>query len=158
MQSYDKKLNDKLFDVDFQSNFSEELVESLASLAEELIQKYGDEVVLKEWTNYLNDSINDQYSARNFAYAFFNYGGHNLKVKDPYPFLGLLFYKVGFSFHDEPKTNDENDFFDLLDSIYTSLLLNAGIISEDDYFYVNVYQDLRLKSIVEMLQKNRDTI
>ncbi len=157
IESYDKKLNDKLFNIDFQSDFSEEEVESLVSLAEKLIQKYGDKIIFNEWTDYLKNSIKDRYRARNFAYAFYNYGGHNLKVKDPYPFLGLLFYKVGFSFFDEPKTQEENDFFDLLDSIYISLLLNAGIIDEDDYFYVNVYKDLKLKGIVEMLQKKESS-
>ncbi len=49
---------------------------------------------------------------------FFNYGVMNSKIADPYPFLGLLFRKLGLSIGSEPRTEDEKERFDTFDSIY----------------------------------------
>ena len=148
-KEYDKNINKELFSVDFQSDFSEDEVYRLSLIADELIKQYGDQIVFDEWFQYLSESINGRYPAWNFMDAFFNFGGHDFKVKDPYPFLGLLFNRLGLSLDAEPSKGDEEMMFDTFDSIYVSLLINSGIIKDDDYCYVNLYSDKRFKKAVE---------
>ena len=148
-KEYNKDINKELFSVDFQSDFSEDEVERLSDIAKQLINEYGEQIVFDEWFQYLKESINGRYPAWNFMLAFYNFDGHNLKVKDPYPFLGLLFNRLGLSLETEPSKGEEETMFDTFDSIYVSLLIKSGIIKEDDYFYVNLYSDDRFKKAVE---------
>ena len=150
--NYDKNINKKLFTFDFESNYSDDEVEKLSLIAKELIKTYGDKVVFNEWNDYLKESITDKKSARNFAYGFFQYSGHKFKVKDPYPFLALLFVKTEVSFDKEPDTVEEKEFCDLIDSIYVSLLTNAGIIRDDDYFYINYCSDDKLTKLINEIK------
>lgn len=147
-KEYDKNINKELFSVDFQSDFSEDEVYRLSTIAKDLVKQYGDQTVFDEWFQYLSESVNGRYSAWNFMNAFFNFGGHDLKVKDPYPFLGLLFVKLGLSLESEPSNEEEETIFDTFDSIYVSLLINSGIIKKDDYFDVNLFNDDRFKIVV----------
>lgn len=148
-KEYDKNINRKLFSVNFQSDFSEDEVECLSCIAEQLIKEYGEQVVFDEWFKYLKESVNGRYPSWNFMIAFYNFNGHYLKIKDPYPFLGLLFNKLGLSLDKEPSQGEEEKIFDTFDSIYVSLLIQSKIIKEDDYFYINLYSDDRFKKAVE---------
>lgn len=64
---------------------------------------------------------------------FYNYGGHEIKTFNPYPFLETLYKKLVLSFDSEPQTDDEKQMFDTFDSIYVEMLTQSGIIKQDDY-------------------------
>ena len=148
-KKYPKNINKELFSVDFQSDFSEDEVDRLSKIAEQLINEFGEQVVFDEWLQYFKEFINGRYASWNFMLSVFNFGGHNFKVKDPYPFLGLLFNRLGLSLVAEPSKGEEETIFDTFDSIYVSLLTKSGIIKMDDYFYVNLFSDGKFKKTVE---------
>ena len=151
-KDFDKNINKKLFSIDYLSDFSEDETDKLSSIAQELIDKYGDKQVFAEWYEYLKECVTDKKTARNFAYWFFQYGGHELKIKNPYPFLALLFVKTEVPLDKEPSLKEEKEFDDLIDSIYVSLLSNAGIIGNDNYFYINFRSDEKLINLVNKIK------
>jgi len=139
-----------LFSFDFASDYSEEDANNLLLMAQDLISMHGDEEVFKQWASYLKTDILDIKNGINFMNAFFFYGGHELKVKNPYHFLGLLFNKIGLSLDKEPNSEDEHQIFDTFDSIYVSLLDNAHIVNQEDFFYINIYNDNKLKEAIKL--------
>ena len=153
-KQYDKTMNDKLFSVDRFKEGDEyerelEKAHELSIEAKSLILEFGDQVVFDNWHDYLKESVHSRIKARNFMISFFDYNGHELKVKDPYPFLGLLFNRLNLSLDADPSEGDEETMLDTFDTIYVSILISSGIIKEDDYFYVNLYTDKRFKKAVK---------
>ncbi len=141
-KAYDIVLNDRLFGLDCCSDYEDSEYEERVELAEQVIKDCGQDAVFEAWFNYLKESVKTKEEARSFMLWFFNYNGTSFKLKDPYSFLGLLFAKQGFSFDDENLENDQ--FFGTFDSIYISLLVNAGIVKEIDYFNANPFKDKKL--------------
>lgn len=142
---YDLKYNDILFDLDYFSDYSEDESEMREELAEKVLNEVDNQSVFDGWFSFLRFNVNSQKEAWSFMSWFYNYGGHEIKISNTYPFLGMLYKKLGFSFDKEPETNYEKQMFDTFDSIYVELLTKAEIIKQDDYFYVNIYNDDKLK-------------
>lgn len=142
---YDLKYNDILFGLDYFSDYSDDELEMREELSEKILNEVDKQSVFDGWVNYLKTNVKSSKAAWSFMAWFFNYGGHEIKVSNPYPFLGKLYYKLGLSFDNEPQTDDEKQMFDTFDSIYVEMLTQFGIIKQDDYFYVNLYNDDRLK-------------
>lgn len=145
MKKYDLKYNDILFGLDYFSEYSEDEADMRLDLAEMILNDYDNQSVFDGWFDYLINNVKSTREAWSFMDWFYNYGGHEIKVSDPYPFLGMLYKKLGLSFDKEPKENDETNMYDTFDSIYIELLIKSNIIKQDDYFYVNLYNDDRLK-------------
>ncbi len=148
-KQYDDSINYKLFSIDrFKEGieYDQELEKAskLSKKAEELIKEYGDQIVFDSWFKYLKDNIHSRKDAWNFMMAFFDYDGYRLKVENPYPFLGLLLNKLELSLDRDPKDEDEDNMFCTFDSIYIELLVKSGIVKQDDYFYMNPYNDKKL--------------
>ena len=80
---------------------------------------------------------------------FFNYGGHEFKIDNPYPFLGMLFSKLGLSIEEEPKTDEDIEKFDTFDSIYVEMLIKSNRIKDEDYSYVNMFDDDEFKESIK---------
>lgn len=148
-EEYIKKINQVLFSID---NFSksmtyDEIVNKISEatkIVKGLVDKFGYQVVFDSWENYLKENVDSKRKAWNFMILFFNYDGHKFKIKDPYPFLGMLYKKLDLSFERDPEGDDENQMNDTFDSIYIELLINSGIVKQEDYFYMNPYNDERL--------------
>lgn len=143
---YDLKYNDILFGLDYFFDSSEDESDMREELAEKILNEVDNQSVFDGWFNYLRTNVNSQKEAWSFMSWFYNYGGHEIKTSNPYPFLGTLYNKLGLSFDSEPQTDDEKQMFDTFDSIYVEMLTQSGIIKRDDYFYVNLYNDDRLKN------------
>lgn len=143
---YDLKYNDILFGLDYFSDYSDDELDMREELAEKILNEFNNQSVFEGWISYLKTTVDSPKEAWSFMSWFFNYGGQEIKVSNPYPFLGMLYKKLGLSFDKEPNTNDEKQMFDTFDSIYVELLTQSGIIKNDDYFYVNLYNDERLKN------------
>lgn len=148
---YDIELNNKLFGLDYCSDYSEEEQDSRIDLAEATIKDCGEEVVFEAWFKYLKESVNTNEEARSFMLWFYNYNGAEFTLKDPYSFLGLLFVKLGYSLDDNDLEKDE--FFGTFDSIYVSLLIKAGFVKEVDYFVVNLFNDPKFKAVIERYEQ-----
>lgn len=144
-KEYDLKLNNNLFELDYFSNYSDEELDAKIELSESIIKECGEQNVFDGWLTYLKNSVNDIRKAWSFMLWFYNYGGHEFTINNPYPFLGLLFKKLGLSFNEELFTDDDKEKFDTFDSIYVSMLIKSKIIAEEDYSYVNLYLDEKLK-------------
>lgn len=108
------------------------------------MDKFGYQVVFDSWENYLKENVDSKRKAWNFMILFFNYDGHEFKIKDPYSFLGMFYKKLDLSFERDPEGDAENQMNDTFDSIYIELLINSGIVKQEDYFYMNPYNDERL--------------
>ncbi len=151
---FDKKINNKLFSIDrfkVGLEYEQELKKAheLSRVAKSLIMEYGDKIVFDSWFEYLKYNVNSQKDAWNFMMSFFDYDGYKLKVENPYPFLGMLYKKLGLSLDKDPEGYDENQMNDTFDSIYIELLVSSGIVKYDDYFNMNPYYDERLRKAYE---------
>lgn len=140
-KKYDKSINRELFGLCYFNEFSDSVYEAKVELAEKTIKNYGDEIVFNEWFAYLETNVENRMDAWSFMSWFFNYGGHELVIKNPYPFLAALFSKLDLTLNSEPKTEEDNQIFDTFDSIYVSLLKKAGFVNDEEYFYINLYED-----------------
>ena len=148
-KEYKKEINESLFSID---NFSdsmdydeiEDKIDEAYKIVEELVDEFGYQIVFDNWVSYLKDKVHSQKEAWNFMILFFNYEGYKFKVENPYPFLGMLYKKLKLSLDRDPEGDDENLMNDTFDSIYIELLINSGIVDEDDYFYMNPYYDEKL--------------
>ena len=145
MKKYDLKYNEILFGLDYLSECSDDETDMRLDLAEMILNDYDNQSVFDGWFDYLINNVKATREAWSFMDWFYNYVGHEIKVSDPYPFLGMLYKKLGLSFDKEPDGNDETNMYDTFDSIYIELLIKANIIKQDDYFYVNLYNDDKLK-------------
>ena len=148
-EEYIKKINQVLFSID---NFSKSMtydetvnkISEASKIVKKIVDKFGYQVVFDSWENYLKENVDSKRKAWNFMILFFNFDGHKFKIKDPYPFLGMLYKKLDLSFERDPEGDDENQMNDTFDSIYIELLINSGIVKQEDYFYMNPYNDERL--------------
>mgnify|MGYP007002640451 FL=1 len=148
-EEYIKKINQVLFSID---NFSKSMtcdeienkINEASKIVKGLVAKFGYQVVFDSWTNYLKENVDSKRKAWNFMILFFYYDGHKFKIKDPYPFLGMLYKKLDLSFERDPEGDEENQMNDTFDSIYIELLINSGIVNQEDYFYMSPYNDERL--------------
>lgn len=153
-KEYNKEINESLFGID---NFSESMsydeienkINEASKIVKELVDEFGCQIVFDNWTDYLKEKIHSQKDAWNFMILFFSYDGHKFKVNNPYPFLGMLYRKLGLFFDKDPEGEDENQMNDTFDSIYIELLVKSGIVKEDDYFNMNPYNDEKLKEAYE---------
>lgn len=154
VQKYDKRLNDELFGIDYDSDYEESTAAKLMKLAKETIEKYGQSIVFSEWFSYLSNSVRTIKEARNFASWFSAYEGYRFKTKDPYPFLAMLFLKLGLSY-ENPESDDEieKQFYESFDNFYIELVINAGFAKIDDYFYLDPYSDKRLNDEILKLKE-----
>ena len=156
-KKYNKEMTKKLFSID---NFSElisydereKIIKEMSKNVNNLINDYGYQIVFDEWTEYLKDCIHTPKEAWNFMILFFCYDGHKFKVENPYPFLGILYKKLGLSLDKDPEGEDENQMNDTFDTIYIELLVQSGLVKRDDYFNVNPYYDERLKEAYDKIK------
>ncbi len=147
-KKYSRDNNAKIFGIDYFSDSLEyderekELNEMYDYVAK-LVNEFGYKTLIDEWSQYLKECVLDKKSAVNFMMLFFYYDCHEFTVENPYPFLCLLYIKLGFSLEKGPETKEDNEIFDTFDSIYVEMLIKAKIITYEDYAYVNLFDDKR---------------
>lgn len=129
-------------DPDFDSNDSYEHSDT----AQELIDEYGWEKVFPYWFDYLQKCCPAAEDVINFANLFFYYGGADHPLRDPYPFISYLYYRVDTAKYGADAT-------DIFDSIVIPLLSNIGDVSlenEPDYI---PEKDPRILSAIKAWEK-----
>jgi len=133
---YNKEINIKLFKQNCISN--EELTNTaeLQKLFNNLVKTFGWEKIVSECYDYLKCSINSRIESFNFATWLFIYDFGKCSVKNPYPFLALLYNKMELdtSVVDDLDTRFDTPYDRFLD-IYIDVLISSKIIdiSESDY-------------------------
>lgn len=90
--------------------------------AQNLIDEYGWKTVFPYWFDYLQQHCPKESDVINYAHLFFYYGGTDLPLRDPYPFVSYFYYRV-----DTKKYGGEAT--DIFDSIAIPLLSNIGAVS-----------------------------
>lgn len=148
-KTYDIHLNDELFGLDYLSDFSDKEQEKRIDLAAKAVEECGEEQVFKAWFSYLMFSVKNTREAWSFMLWFYNFNGAEFEISDPYPFLGLLFKKLGLSLDTIADNFDEKEKFDTFDSIYASMLIKSRLIDESDYFNINPYRDEHLRAEID---------
>ena len=106
--------DDPAFDADDSYEHSDE--------AQKLIDEYGWINVFPYCFDYLQQNCPTEADVINFAHLFYYYGGADLPLLDPYPFISYFYYRV-----DTMKYGGEAT--DIFDSIAIPLLSNIGEIS-----------------------------
>ncbi len=114
--------------------------------AQDLIDEYGWNEVFPYWFDYLQNHCSTEKDVINFAHLFYYYGGADLPLRDPYPFIAYFYYRVDTTKYGAEAT-------DIFDSIVIPLLSNIGDISlENEPDYVPE-KDSRILSAVNEWKK-----
>ena len=150
---YKKRWNNTLFGLNYFDDFEDVEEEDRFELASSIVRELGEQNVFDEWFNYLKESIHNQNEAWSFMLWFFNYNGAHFKVKNPYPFLALLFSKLELSLDKDKGDDDYDNILQTFDSIYVELLIGAGIIKVEDYCYVNLFADSKFKEELDAIKQ-----
>ncbi len=108
------KFDDPTFDADNSYEHSDK--------AQKLIRDYGWNTIFPYWFDYLQQCCLTENDVLNFANLFFYYGGTEQPLRDPYPFISYLYYRV-----DTQKYGGTAS--DIFDSIAIPLLSNIGEIN-----------------------------
>lgn len=90
--------------------------------AAELIDEFGWSEVFNCWFDYLKSNCPTPEDVINFANLFFYYGGTELPLRDPYPFISYFYYRVDTQKYGAIAT-------DIFDSVAIPLLTNIGEVS-----------------------------
>ena len=90
--------------------------------AEALINEYGWKTVFPFWFDYLKQECPTPEEVINFAHLFFYYGGPERALRDPYPFVSYLYYRVDTTQYGGEAT-------DIFDSIVIPMLSRIGDVS-----------------------------
>ncbi|MCR4686010.1 MAG: hypothetical protein K5659_00385 [Lachnospiraceae bacterium] len=137
-----KSETEYLFGCDyFSDDFDDdELCEHL-NRAKTLLKTHKWSEIFDEWNHYLLHNCRTPEEVINFVNLFFYYGGQDEAVKEPYKFLGYLYYMV-----DMDKYWD--DAGDLFDSLSISMLENSGNINIVKNPYYTALEDPKIKSAV----------
>ncbi len=98
-----------------------------------------------EWMKK-NCSVADQYI--NFAYLYYYYGGTDFEVKNPYPFLAILYNGIDWE-HDNKNAKEADNIFW---SIATNMLEKANLLHgyTDEY---DPFEDSRLITERKLVDK-----
>ena len=132
-----------LFDCKYNApDFDDDTYEH-SDAAKALIAEYGWQEVFEYWFTYLKENCPTAEDVINFANLFFYYGGTEHTLRDPYPFVSYLYYRV-----DTKKYGAEAT--DIFDSITIPLLSNIGDVSlENDPDYVSEQDENILSAMDE---------
>ena len=123
----DNKLLDEtsyLFNRSYDEDLSSEEEEAIEERAEQMITEYGWENTFSAWEQYLKENCITPESVINFANLFWWYGGQDHPIPEPHKFLGYFYYRINM----ETSKYDE---MDILDSLSTTILKNAGFREAD---------------------------
>lgn len=132
-----------LFDCKYDApDFDDDTYEH-SDAAKALIAEYGWQEVFECWFAYLKENCPTVEDVINFANLFFYYGGTEYSLRDPYPFVSYLYYRV-----DTKKYGAEAT--DIFDSITIPLLSNIGDVSlENEPDYVPEQDDKIISAMEE---------
>jgi len=114
--------------------------------AEALIEEFGWKTVFPYWFDYLQNHCPEEADVINFAHLFFYYGGAELPVRDPYPFISCLYYRVDTAKYGGAAT-------DIFDSIVIPMLTRIGDINPDNQPDYVPEKDPKILAAVELWKK-----
>ncbi len=131
-KDYITRQTQKLFSVSYQKLCeADALLEEYEALAELLLQNYPWDDVAEAWLGYFYNQCRDAQSVLNYANLFWLYGAYERPIRDPYKFLGYLYYMLG-----DKATAD--DTMTLTDGLAIEILHNAGFtyadVAENPYY------------------------
>lgn len=150
---YDSKLNQSLFGTAFPQSMSTDEFAKIVDQGCQIVSEYEAGIVLEAWMDYLSKSVNTKPEAWSFLRWFYCFGGVTLEIDNPYPFLALLFDKLGLTFDLSNISAEEEGMFEEYDLIYASLLTQSGIIDKEQFFSVDVCADEKLKAEIAKQKK-----
>lgn len=138
-----------LFDCKYDApDFDDDTYEH-SDAAKALIAEYGWQEVFECWFTYLKENCPSAKDVINFANLFFYYGGTEYPLRDPYPFIAYLYYRVNTKEYGAEAT-------DIFDSITIPLLSNIGDVSlENEPDYVPE-QDDKILAVIEKWKSEQD--
>ena len=104
VKKYDNRINYELFSQNCIDGVEIINVNNLKNTVTSLVSSLGWDTIVYEWAIFLKKEIKDRKAAFNFATWLYIYDFGKCSLKDPYPFLALLYKKLEL----DKKINDEN--------------------------------------------------
>lgn len=122
----------KLFSVSYEYlSENDDLLEEYENIADQLQKSYPWDDVAKAWLDFFYTQCPDAQAVLNYANLFWLYGGYENPVRDPYKFLGYLYYMLGDAATDDAVIT-------LTDGLAAEILRHAGCtyadIAENPYY------------------------
>ncbi len=138
-----------LFNCDYMSNeFDADDSYEHYDRAKELLKNHKWEIIFSAWFDYLQKKCNKPDQVINFLNLFLYYGGTDEAIKNPYDFIGYLYYKI-----DLDKYWD--DAGELLEGITISILENGGKVNTVQNPYYSPLKDPEIFASVQRW-RNKD--
>lgn len=109
-----------IFSLDWETDFTDEELDKLDEMVEELISEHGWTSVYEAWCDFLHNQCEDDWSVVNFANHYWDYA-HDRYVPDPIHFIAYLYYRV--------DTSKNSRACEIFDSLATTILPNAGLVN-----------------------------
>lgn len=136
------ELNNRLFGQNCISGKKLKNIAELQKIVQNLVSTIGWEEIATEWYEYLKECVCSRIEAFNFATWLFIYDFGKCDIKNPYPFLALLYKKMGLeSNHEDELENRFDTPYDRFIDIYVDVLTSSHIISVSDADYVKPEKD-----------------
>lgn len=126
---------DYLFNCDFMSDeFDADDSYEHYDRAQELLKNHKWSTIFSIWFDYLKNKCDTPEKTINFLNLFLYYGGTDEAIKNPYEFIGYIYYKI-----------DLDKYWDvageLLEGITISILENSGVVNTVQNPYYSPLED-----------------
>ncbi len=138
-----EKTTEYIFSLDWEKDFTDDELDNLNLLVENLIQKYGWPKVYETWCAYLHKKCNDDWSVVNFARHYWDYASERT-IPDPVHFIAYLYYRV--------DTLSNDDAMQIFDSLATTILENAGLLNMVEQPLYTAERDPRIQDEIKRIK------
>ena len=131
-----------LFNRYWDDDLTEEQETELDNEAESAINTYGWNTVFAAANSYLRDNCKSPESVINFAHHYWIYGWYKKDIPNPYDFLSYFYHILDF------KTTEYDD-MDILNSLATTMLPQAGYSNANTYIHTDYMPEFDERMIAE---------
>lgn len=142
------KTTEYIFSLDWETDFTDEELDRLDEMVEDIISEYGWSKVYEAWCDYLHNHCKDDWSVVNFACHYWDYANDRY-VPDPIHFIAYLYYRV--------DTSKNSRACEIFDSLATSILPNAGLVNMTDNPYYAAETDPRIQAEIAIIKSQEES-
>ena len=137
-----------IFSLDWDTDFTDEELDKLDAMVEQLIVENGWPKVYETWCDYLHTECKDDWSVVNFANHYWDYA-HDRYVPDPIHFIAYLYYRV--------DTSKNSRACDIFDSLAITILPNAGLLDMMEEPNYAAETDPRILAEIAVIKSQEET-
>ena len=132
-----------IFTLDWDTDFTDEELDKLDAMVEQLISENGWPKVYETWCAYLHNECKNDWSVVNFACHYWDYA-HDRYVPDPIHFIAYLYYRV--------DTSKNSRACEIFDSLAITILPNAGLLDMMEEPNYAAEKDPRIQAEIALIK------